>query len=191
VSQRLDNLLGALVVALSDTMSSAVAEAAGHPGALSAALAVLAQEPGLSIEQLRLPLGRTQSATVRLVDQLAADGYAERRPGHDRRSVSVVLTEKGSEAAARVLDRRRQVLHDATASLDASERKALTAALEKVLAAITTDRVHADQICRLCDLAVCPEPACPVEQAATKPHPDGWPTARPVPSRFRTGEGRQ
>jgi hypothetical protein len=46
------------------------------------------------------------------------------------------------------------------------ERKALTSALEKVLARITTGRAHADQICRLCDLAACPEPACPVELAA-------------------------
>ena len=44
--------------------------------------------------------------------------------------------------------------------------KALTATLEKVLAAITTDRAHADHICRLCDLAACPEKACPVELAA-------------------------
>jgi hypothetical protein len=35
-----------------------------------------------------------------------------------------------------------------------------------VLARITTGRAHADQICRLCDLAICPEPACPVELAA-------------------------
>jgi hypothetical protein len=35
-----------------------------------------------------------------------------------------------------------------------------------VLTAITTDRAHADHICRLCDLSVCPEKVCPVEQAA-------------------------
>ena len=85
MSQRLENLLGALVVALGDELDAEVETAAGRPGATAAALAVLAQEPGLGIEQLKLPLRRTQSATVRVVDQLVAGGHAERRPGHDRR----------------------------------------------------------------------------------------------------------
>jgi MarR family transcriptional repressor of emrRAB len=166
VSKRLENMLGALAVALSDTIGSAAGTATGHSGAMGAALATLAQEPGLGIEQLRVPLGRTQSATVRVVDQLVAEGYAERRAGRDNRSVAVVLTEKGNQAAARVLGSRQDALTEALSGLRPEERKALTASLEKVLAAITTDRAHADQICRLCDLAACPEKVCPVELAA-------------------------
>jgi len=166
VSQRLENLLGALAVGLADAISSAVERTIGHAGAIGAALATLAQEPGLSIEKLRVPLGRTQSATVRVVDQLVAEGHAERRRGRDQRSVAVVLTPKGAEAAARVLATRERALRDAVGVLTPAERRALIGALEKVLARITTDRAHADQICRLCDLAACPEPACPVELAA-------------------------
>jgi len=166
MSRRLENLLGALAVGLSDAISSAVETTTGHAGAMGAALATLAQEPGLGIEQLRVPLGRTQSATVRVVDQLVADGYAERRPGRDQRSIAVFLTAKGAEAAARVLASREQALSDAVSPLTAGERKALTGALEKVLAQITSDRAHADLICRLCDLAACPESVCPVELAA-------------------------
>jgi MarR family transcriptional repressor of emrRAB len=58
------------------------------------------------------------------------------------------------------------VLRDAVGELSPAERKALTGALEKVLARITRDRAHADQMCRLCDLAACPQRACPVELAA-------------------------
>jgi MarR family transcriptional regulator, negative regulator of the multidrug operon emrRAB len=166
VSRRLENLLGALAVGLADAISSAVETTTGHAGAMGAALAVLAQEPGLGIEQLRVPLGRTQSATVRVVDQLVAEGYAERRPGRDQRSVAVFLTATGAEAAARVLASREQALRDAVGELTPGERKALTGTMEKVLARITTDRAHADQICRLCDLAACPERVCPVELAA-------------------------
>jgi MarR family transcriptional regulator, negative regulator of the multidrug operon emrRAB len=166
MSKRLENLMGALAVALADSIASAVETATGHAGAMGAALATLAQEPGLSIEQLRVPLGRTQSAAVRVVDQLVAEGYAERRPGRDHRSVAVFLTGEGTEAAARVLGSRREALADALGVLQPAERKALTAALEKVLAGITTDRAHADHICRLCDLTVCPEQTCPVELAA-------------------------
>jgi len=153
-------------VGLTDAISSAVKTTTGHAGAMGAALATLAQEPGLSIEQLRMPLGRTQSATVRVVDQLVAEGHAERRPGRDQRSVAVVLTPKGAETAARVLANRERALSDAAGVLTPGERKALTSALEKVLGRITADRAHADQICRLCDLAACPQPACPVELAA-------------------------
>jgi MarR family transcriptional repressor of emrRAB len=169
VSRRPENLLGALAVGLSDAITAAVETTSGHAGAMGAALATLAQEPGLGIEQLRVPLGRTQSATVRVVDQLVAEGYAERRPGHDQRCVAVFLTAKGARAASRVLASREQVLADAMSPLTPGERKALTGALEKVLARITSDRAHADLICRLCDLAACPDRACPVELAARGP----------------------
>ena len=191
MSDRLENLLGALVLAVWDSLSSAVETAAGHPGALAAGLAVLAQEPGLGIEQLRRQLGRTQSATVRVVDQLVAEGRAERRAGHDHRSVSVVLTDRGTAAAARVLDARSAVLREALAALDAGERTVLTAVLEKVLAAITTDRAHAEQICRLCDLGACPLPACPVDCAAgPEPRPAARPQPRPIPRRYRSNDVR-
>jgi len=124
-------------VGLSDAISSAVETTTGHAGAVGAALATLAQEPGLSIEQLRVPLGRTQSATVRVVDQLVAEGHAERRPGRDQRSIAVVLTPHGTEAAARVLASRERALRDAVGVLAPGERRALTSALEKVLARIT------------------------------------------------------
>jgi DNA-binding MarR family transcriptional regulator len=166
VNRRLENLLGALAVGLSDAITSAVETTTGHAGAMGAALATLAQEPGLGIEQLRAPLGRTQSATVRVVDRLVAEGYAERRPGRDQRSIAVFLTAKGAAAAARVLASREQALSDAVSPLTPGERKALTGALEKVLAQITPDRAHADLICRLCDLAACPQSVCPVELAA-------------------------
>lgn len=174
MSRRLENLLGALAVGLSDAVTSAVETATGHAGAMGAALATLAQEPGLGIEQLRVPLGRTQSATVRVVDQLVAEGYAERRPGRDQRSIAVFLTAKGTEAATRVLASREQALCGAVTGLTPGERKALTATLEKVLAAITSDRAHADRICRLCDIAACPQRACPVELAAR-----AWETPAP------------
>ena len=166
MSRRLENLLGALAVGLSDGISSAVETTTGHAGAMGAAMATLAQEPGLGIEQLRVPLGRTQSATVRVVDRLVAEGYAERRAGHDQRRIAVFLTAKGAEAAARVLASREQALNDAVSPLTTGERKALTGALEKMLARITSDRAQADLICRLCDLAACPQSACPVELAA-------------------------
>jgi uncharacterized membrane protein/DNA-binding MarR family transcriptional regulator len=125
----------------------------------------LAQESGLSIEKLRQPLGLSQSATVRLVDSLVADGLARRSPGPDGRTISVHLTRAGRSRARSVLVGRADPW-SALADLSQTERDALTGLLEKVLAGLTTDRTHADQICRLCDYSTCPQQDCPVEQAA-------------------------
>jgi MarR family transcriptional regulator, negative regulator of the multidrug operon emrRAB len=181
MAKRLENLLGALALALSDSVSGAVEAGAGHAGATSAALAVLAQEPGLGIEQLKVPLGRTQSATVRIVDQLVAEGLAERREGRDRRSVAVFLTQRGTAAAAAVLERRRAVLNDALSALDGEEQRALEATLVKLLGAMTTDPAQAERICRLCDVAACPLRSCPVEQAVdVASREPGRPGPRPL-----------
>jgi MarR family transcriptional repressor of emrRAB len=191
MSKRLENLLGALAVALSDSLSVVVEAATGHAGAISAALATLAQEPGLGIEQLRVPLGRTQSATVRIVDQLVADGHAERRPGRDQRSVAVVLTEKGMAAAGEVLDRRRNVLGEAIAALEPAQQRALEPIVAKLLTALTTGYEESERICRLCDVAACPQRICPVELAVpSKSREPGRPRARPIASGSRSRSGQ-
>jgi MarR family transcriptional repressor of emrRAB len=163
---RLANLLGATALLLGDGVLDRATRSAGRAGATGAALAVLAQEPGLSIEQLRQPLALSQSATVRLVDSLVADGLARRSPGPDGRTVAVHLTRTGRSRARSVLVGRAELLDTALADLSPTERDALTGLLEKVLSGLTTGRTHADRICRLCDYSTCPQQDCPVEQAA-------------------------
>jgi len=119
----------------------------------------------MGIEQLRRPLGLSQSATVRVVDALEADGLALRSPGADARSVRVELTAAGRKAARAVLRRRSAVVDTALGALSDSERDALTGLLEKMLGALTTDSDHAERVCRLCDWDSCPEPRCPVDLA--------------------------
>jgi len=119
----------------------------------------------MGIEQLRRPLGLSQSATVRVVDALEADGLALRSPGADARSVRVELTAAGRKAARAVLRRRSAVVDTALGALSGSERDVLTGLLEKMLGALTTDDDHAERVCRLCDWDSCPEPRCPVDLA--------------------------
>jgi MarR family transcriptional regulator, negative regulator of the multidrug operon emrRAB len=83
----------------------------------------------------------------------------------------------------RVLDARASVLRAALAVLDAGERAAMMAVLEKVLAAVTTSRDHAEQICRLCDVGACPQRTCPVELAAAEPRQGAGPAPRPIARR--------
>jgi MarR family transcriptional regulator, negative regulator of the multidrug operon emrRAB len=171
-NRRLENLFGTLLTALSDSLVARAEQAAGHSGATAAALTYLVQEPGLGIDQLKDPLGLSQSATVRLVDRLVADGLVERRPGRDGRSISVHLTPPGESVAQQILDQRLAVLAASLASLGQVERCAMTGLVEKILGDITEDIAHAERICRLCDLTTCPLDRCPVtlaaEQAASR-----------------------
>jgi DNA-binding MarR family transcriptional regulator len=178
---RVANLLGATALLLGDGVLDRASRSAGRAGATGAALTVLAQEPGLSIEQLRLPLGLSQSATVRLVDSLVADGLARRSPGPDRRTISVHLTRAGRSRARSVLVGRADLLDEALADLSPAERDALTGLLEKVLAGLTTGRTHADRICRLCDYSTCPQQDCPVELAASAVATTGRPGGTALP----------
>ena len=165
MTARQSNLLGALAVAVGDRLDEAVTAEAERGGQAPAALAVLAQQSGLSVEGLRRQLRLSQSATVRLVDGLVGDGLATRREGVDRRSVEIRLTRLGRAKAEAVLSARRAVLDDVLATLTAGERAKLERLLVQVLNGLTSDRIEAEQVCRLCDLGACPLISCPVELA--------------------------
>ncbi len=160
------NLLGALVITLHDEMESATTDAADHSAAGPAALATMLGEPGLSIESLRHILGLSHSGTVRLLDGLEREGSVERKAGKDARSVALHLTATGKRQARAVLEARRKSLEPALDVLTSAERAQLLRLTEKILAGLTQDKLHADHICRLCDLAACPDDTCPVNCAA-------------------------
>jgi DNA-binding MarR family transcriptional regulator len=163
---RTANLLGALVTALQDEMEAATTEAAAHGSAFPAALVSILGEPGMSIDTLRRILGVSHSGTVRLLDQLEADGAVERKAGPDGRTVALHLTASGRRLARAVQEARSGVLNQALDLLTGAERAQLLRLAEKLLGGLTRDLPHSDHICRLCDLAVCPEQSCPVNCAA-------------------------
>src|SRR5262245_32843316 len=132
------NLLGTLSLAVADRVQDAAAAAAGQggsaPGALAALDGYLGGEP---IDSLSRALGVTHSAAVRLVDRLGESGLVERRRGADGRSVAVVPTDAGRQAARRVLEARAAALEDVLAVLSESERRQLAGLHEKLLAGVT------------------------------------------------------
>src|SRR4051812_49997706 len=99
---RLENILGAASLALSDAVQMAAVEAAGHTAAGPAALTALRIHRGCSVDHLAGVLGLTHSGTVRLVDRLEADGLLTRGQGKDARVVTLELTAKGTKRAERV-----------------------------------------------------------------------------------------
>jgi MarR family transcriptional repressor of emrRAB len=154
--------------------------AARHTAAAPAALVALHEFlGGGSVDDLRRTTGLTHSGAVRLVDRMVEEGYIERRPGADGRSVSLVLTPTGRRAARRVLAARARALDGVLAGLSETERATLTRFTEKMLRAITLERLAERQrgappaggwMCRLCDLDACGRDrgTCPAAAAAAR-----------------------
>jgi DNA-binding MarR family transcriptional regulator len=171
------NVLGALSLVVTDLTARAVAEATGQSVSAAAALSALDQfldRP--SLDQLRKVLGLTPSGAVRLVDRLAAAGLVERGPGGDGRSRSVVLTEAGRRAAARIGQARAGLLGAALADLSPAELQDLHSVLSRIMSNVVQAKEGGAWICRLCDLTACGRPAgqCPAATAAAAkygPHP--------------------
>jgi DNA-binding MarR family transcriptional regulator len=164
-------------------MRDATEEAARQSATAPSALVALHEFLGHgTMDQLRRAVGLTPSGAVRLVDRLVQVGLVERRPGPDARSVALVLTPAGQTAARRALAARSAALDSLLVGLSATERAALTKITEKLLGAITTERLaNRDQgqdpsggwLCRLCDFDACgrAQGKCPAVAAARQASP--------------------
>lgn len=162
---KLANLLGALALALDDRMWQAVATASGLQKSAAAALVLLGQTPGLSIDALAQTLGLAHSSTVRLVEQLVARKEIARSPGADRRQVLLQLTPRGQISVNTILEARQQTLDALLAEMPPDAAEGLNRSCTALLTALSTDTTTASRICRLCDEAACGLADCPVERA--------------------------
>jgi MarR family transcriptional regulator, negative regulator of the multidrug operon emrRAB len=167
---RSENLLGAASLALADRLGAATEAAAGNSGAAPAALTTLLTygDRQISIERLRMIIGLSHSATVRLVDRLSAESLVTRKSGADGRERALRLTSRGRRVARRIRDERARVLAEFLAPLDQQQRRELELLLVPLLARLVQGRREARHICRLCDHAACQAAGgCPVDEAAT------------------------
>jgi DNA-binding MarR family transcriptional regulator len=162
VSGRLEQLLGATAVAAVDRLRAAVA-GTDLDETEAGALVHLQAWPGTSVNELAGVVGRSQPATVRLVDRLEAAGLLRRQGGRDRRTVALVLTEAGLQRVDEALHARTGALQPLIAALSAGERTALEGILTRLVASVADDRQQALHLCRLCDRDACSSgPGCPL-----------------------------
>ncbi len=161
------NLLGALALFVTDTITDALER---EPGAgFAAALSLLHAFPALSVEELRRPLALSHSGCVRLVDRLEQEGLLERRAAAaDARAVALHLTRKGSAAATRALAAREAALVDALAALTAVERETFGRLATKLLDRNVVRVPTAVRTCRLCDHEACA--SCPMSKFLDADH---------------------
>jgi DNA-binding MarR family transcriptional regulator len=158
------NLLGALSLGVADLVRTTVDTVTGHAGETPAALVTIAAEPGLGVTALSRALGLSQPGAVRLVDRLVADGLVTRSAGRDGRAVALALTPAGETRVAGLRDARLAALEGVIAGLDADDRATLDRIARSLLDAMTTDRLRAFGLCRLCDWETCFARGCPVER---------------------------
>lgn len=164
IDAKLENIVGALALALSDDLLRQVQDQAPEPGPAAAAIALLRHEPGMTIERLRRALGLSHSGAVRLIDRLVADALVARHPGPtDRRAVALHLTDEGERRCTAILAARRGALARVLGTLDDAERRVLGQLTEKLLAGLIDGLDDAYSTCRLCDADACPD--CPVDRA--------------------------
>lgn len=166
---RTANLVGALSLAITERLLDAGSEV-GLDRNQAAALVVLSNHSGQSIESLSHTLGLTHSGAVRLVDRLQASALVRREPGGPGRTLALRLTGQGEAVALSVLGRRQAVIEQALTELDKQDRTALDGIVARLLAALTSDRQSARRICRLCDETLCERHGgCPVDEAVAGP----------------------
>jgi DNA-binding MarR family transcriptional regulator len=161
---RVENIFGAMSLALVDKMQQAFAADAGLGASAAAAVIQIGTAPGLSVEQLRRIVALSHSATVRLVDQLAANGLVERGGSGDgdRRAKPLRLTAAGEALFRRCLASRRAVIGRAVGRLDAEETRSLAELVEKLLPALVDPGDDGDVVCRVCDEMACVPERCPI-----------------------------
>lgn len=172
---RLENLLGAQALALTDRMLAAEADTAdGISGSERAAVVTLLAHPGRTVSWLGAVLGLTSSGITRLVDRLVVAGWVTRTAGRDARSRELQLTQAGRVCARDVLTARHAALADVVAVLSAPDRVELERLLDQILTGLATTRLPALQVCRLCDRETCVSRGrqCPLEHTVSAGDPD-------------------
>jgi MarR family transcriptional repressor of emrRAB len=169
---RLVNVMGAFALALADRVRIATETASNLTGAAPVAIVALQQFlGGRTMDALADATGLTHSGAVRLVDRLAVAGLVERRPGHDGRSLSIVLTASGRTLSRRLTAARADAIASTLDALSVRDRRALLPLFDTLVATIAAQKLEARTtsdddsawLCRLCDFESCGRArgACP------------------------------
>ena len=163
MTNRLENLVGAFSLALSDSMFDAFEGVCELSDSAPAALILIRFNPDTKIEALARYLDLSHSGTVRLVDRLAREGWVERQPCEDLRAVVLGLTRAGEKMVDKLVEGRNRNISHALAGLSAAERGTLERLVSRMLVNLVPDRAAADHTCRLCDSLACEKEGCPLD----------------------------
>jgi DNA-binding MarR family transcriptional regulator len=157
IDARRRNLVGAFALALSDRIRGEVEAASGLNFEAAAALATVAQQPGGTVESLRQAIGRSHSATVRIVERLVEADLVERRAATRGPALALTVTAAGRTRAREMLAARALAIDTVLAGLDPASAAAVDAIDALVQDGLTrlADLPEGVTVCRLCDKGIC------------------------------------
>jgi MarR family transcriptional repressor of emrRAB len=155
------NVLAAWALEAHDALAAAAAEL-GLDQRQLAALTLVAEYDGCSIDWLRRRVGLSHPGTVRLVDRLEAAGLVRRT--RDGREVALSATAQARRLRDRWHAAREAVVADLLAGLDPEQRASLAATLAAAIERRPRTRPQADALCRTCDWPACGDD-CPVDRS--------------------------
>jgi DNA-binding MarR family transcriptional regulator len=158
------NVIVAWLLAGHDRLRAAVRELGLDPREL-AALTLVGEHDGCSVDWLRGRVELTQSGTVRLVDRLAGRGLLVRGASTGR-GVPLHVTAAGEQALGTWRDTRDSVVDELLAGVPEERRAAFVADLAGSLTARPRARSEADATCRTCTWVACGND-CPVDRSVT------------------------
>jgi DNA-binding MarR family transcriptional regulator len=162
------NIVAAYVLTVHDQLREAMRHVDLEPREL-AALTLVAEHDGCSLDWLRARVDLTQSGTVRLVDRLAARDLL-RRGASSGRSVPLHVTDHGIDSLDRWRTERDRVADDLLAAVAPELRSLLVDAMAVALAGQQRRRPQADATCRTCSWTACGRD-CPVDRSVASPAP--------------------
>lgn len=162
LDKHLQNLLAASAVAIFDRMSEVTEAITGLNRSDTAALLMVAQWPGGTLQSFAGALGLSQPATVRLVDRLEQAKLIERRSADSGHALGLYPSSHGRKMAERAIAARDSALELLFSELDKHHVSALKSFAETVLRKATRSATDGDRICRLCCETACPDEKCPV-----------------------------
>jgi DNA-binding MarR family transcriptional regulator len=122
-------------LALVDVLDTELEQAAGISQRWYDVLVHLEESPeGIPMNELAERILYSKSGFTRVVDRMEAAGLVRRlRPEHDRRTIPIVLTDKGTETLERARRHHRDgIQRHFSQHLTNADVKALTRALEKI-----------------------------------------------------------
>ncbi|MFF5292039.1 MarR family winged helix-turn-helix transcriptional regulator [Paractinoplanes globisporus] len=158
----ISNVVAAYVLTVHDQLRGGMRYAELEPREV-AALTLVAEHDGCSLDWLRSRIELTQSGTVRLVDRLAGRDLL-RRGVSTGRGVPLHVTERGADSLRRWRGERDRIVDELMAAVPAEQRGLLVDAMAGVLAGQQRRRPQADAACRTCSWQVCGRD-CPVDRS--------------------------
>lgn len=156
------NRLGALWATLDRLMDAALP---GQSRSSAAILLTLRHRAPINQIDLAAVVDLSQPACSRAVARLVEQGVVACRSGTGK-AVELRLSAAGRRQADAMALRRLQALGGLLGILSHTERAALNAIVDKLVAPPVSGHAYAHQVCRFCDHGICDGPACPIGGAA-------------------------